>query len=142
MTGRRPSSYKDSSHLPDTGPSGPYSQASGRNQVYRNGYHRNISLEELRPDLLPNAAATTIMCRQDDNSPPSTSDHTRTGSLDLKNSVKITSVLSKNQSSFPMSQSESLSRETKKEGFIYVDMGLMITYEDTDPKMAQIQNKK
>jgi hypothetical protein len=139
-TGRRPSSYKDSSHLPYTGPSGPDGRATGRNKVYRNSHHRSISLDELRPDLLPNTTVTTITCRQYDDSPPSTSGHPRTGSLDQENSVKVTSVLSKSQPSFPLWQSESYSRETEQADLIRVDMSLMVTYEDKDRE--KIQNMK
>ncbi|PQE19317.1 integral membrane protein [Rutstroemia sp. NJR-2017a BVV2] len=133
-TGRKPSSYKDSSHLPDAGPSGPYGRASSRNKPYRNGHDDNVSMDELRPDLPLHATVTTVTGRQDDYSPPSTSGRPRTRSLDQKNNVKVTLVLSDSQSGFPTSQAESLSKETKKEGFIHVDVDLKITYEDTHPK--------
>ncbi|PQE26538.1 integral membrane protein [Rutstroemia sp. NJR-2017a BBW] len=141
-TGRKSSSYKDSSHLPDIGPSGPqgpsglYGRASSRNKVFRNGYNDNVSMDELRPDVPLHATVTTVTGRHDDESPPSTSSRPRTGSMDQKNNVKVNLVLAESESGFPTSQAKSLSKETKKEGFIHVDIGVKITYEDTDPKMV------
>src|SRR3954469_6194274 len=48
-TGHRPSSYKESSRDPNTGRTGRY---AGRNKAYPCGDTDNISMDELRPDLV------------------------------------------------------------------------------------------
>jgi hypothetical protein len=139
-TGRKPSSYKNSTHLPTAGPSGLqgpsglYGRASSRSKAYRNGYNDNVSMDELRPGLPLHGTVTTVTGRHDDESPPSTSSRPRTGSMDQKNNVKVNLVLAESESEFPTSQAKSFDKETKREGFIHVDIGLKITYEDIDPK--------
>jgi hypothetical protein len=132
--GRRPSSFKESTRDPNTGRTGRY---AGRNKAYPcGGDTDNISMDELRPDLVSHMSVTNISGRLDDNSPPSTSDHART-SLDQKNGFRASSNLSKSQSSGGKSPFDSIFTETGKKDQIQVNMSLMVTYEDVDVEQSQ-----